>query len=434
MKTTIQSSLMASFIAILGITLGGCMKDTIKRTYQINVPIYQSLSDLRASIKAGNATELKSTGKIAISGQYIFISTPMEGVHIIDNGNPEKPANISFINIPGNADIAISGNTLYADAYSDLVTFDITNPRNPVTKKFTTNVFPNFGGYYLLNKTNNTYSYYYSGLGPVADDSLYIIKEWTTRDTTVDYEAPTPVLFDCINCSYFYAANSAASSSQGSTKGITTSGSLSRFAITNNFLYTIAYDSLSAFDIADRFSPDLKGKTFVNWGSETIYPFKGKLFIGTTTGMFMYDVKSTPDKPSFLAQVSHIRSCDPVIADDNYAYVTLRDGTQCNGFTNQLEIYDITNLSSPDLLKTYSLTHPIGLSKDGDILFVCDGKDGLKVYNATDKYNLQLIKQLKDAETMDVIAFNGLAIVMTSDGIYQYDYSDLNNIHLLSKL
>ena len=56
------------------------------------------------------------------------------------------------------------------------------------------------------------------------------------------------------------------------------------------------------------------------------------------------------------------------------------------------------------------------------------------MYDATDVSNLLLIKQLKDAEVYDVIAQNGLAIVMAKDGIYQYDYTDLNNIHLVSKL
>jgi hypothetical protein len=76
----------------------------------------------------------------------------------------------------------------------------------------------------------------------------------------------------------------------------------------------------------------------------------------------------------------------------------------------------------------------VGLSKDGNNLFVCDGKDGLKVYNAADVNNLQLIKQLNDAVDYDVIAQNGIAIVVASNGIYQYDYSDLTNIHLISKL
>jgi hypothetical protein len=45
-----------------------------------------------------------------------------------------------------------------------------------------------------------------------------------------------------------------------------------------------------------------------------------------------------------------------------------------------------------------------------------------------------LIKQINNIEPNDVIAWNNNALVVTKDGLYQYDYSNLNNIHLSSKL
>ena len=80
------------------------------------------------------------------------------------------------------------------------------------------------------------------------------------------------------------------------------------------------------------------------------------------------------------------------------------------------------------------MSNPHGLSKDANTIFICDGTGGLKIYNAADVSNLQLIKQITGIETFDVIAFNGNALVVTKDGLYQYDYSDLNNIHLRSKI
>ncbi len=148
----------------------------------------------------------------------------------------------------------------------------------------------------------------------------------------------------------------------------------------------------------------------------------------------MYDVQSAPSAPALIGQFTHVRGCDPVIADDNYAYVTLNDSSACLGFVNELQIIDIRDVSNAAEVKFYQLTHPDGLSKDGNILFICDGKDGLKIYNADDVQNLQLIKQLNDAVDFDVVAQNGIAIVVASKGIYQYDYSDLTNIHLISKL
>jgi hypothetical protein len=148
----------------------------------------------------------------------------------------------------------------------------------------------------------------------------------------------------------------------------------------------------------------------------------------------MYDVQNSPSTPSLLGSFTHVRACDPVIADDKYAYVTLNDSSACLGFYNELQIVDIQDLNSPFELKSYQFTHPVGLSKDGNLLFICDWKDGLKIYDASDPNNLQLIKQCKDAVVYEVVAENGLAIVVASDGLYQYDYSSLGNIRLISKL
>jgi hypothetical protein len=128
-----------------------------------------------------------------------------------------------------------------------------------------------------------------------------------------------------------------------------------------------------------------------------------------------------------------VRGCDPVIADDHYAYVTINDSSACLGFNNELQIVDISDLGNSFLVKSYDLTHPVGLSKDGNNLFICDGRAGLKLYNAADVNNLQLVSELKDAVVYDVIAENGLAIAVAADGLYQYDYRDLGNIHLISK-
>jgi hypothetical protein len=140
------------------------------------------------------------------------------------------------------------------------------------------------------------------------------------------------------------------------------------------------------------------------------------------------------DDPSLVGQFSHVQSCDPVIADDDYAYVTLRTGSACFGTTNQLDVLQLNSFTNPSLVKSYPFTNPHGLSKDGNLLFICDGSDGLKIYNASDVSHLKLIKQFSNIETYDVIAYDHIALVVAKDGLYQYDYSDANNIHLISKI
>lgn len=421
------STFFAAPMLVIGFAflMTACMKDKITRTYQIRTPIYQVLTKFRESIKSQPAINIEATGKILVAGHYLFLSEPFKGIHIIDNSNPSSPQNISFINIPGNEDMAIRGNTLYADAYGDLVSFDISNPLSVVAKDFAANVFQDHSIYYLGVAINPG-----SAINP---DSINVIVGWNTRDTTVDYNPnntpyPYPIFYgSCTNC-----ATIAANVSNGQTVGI--NGSMSRFSIINNFLYTVGYSNLSTFDIGQPFSPSFTNTVQVDWHVETIYPLKDKLFVGTNNGMYMYDVQTSPSKPNLVGSFTHVRGCDPVIADDKYAYVTINDSSACLGFNNELQVVNIQDLSNSFLVKSYSMTHPVGLSKDGNLLFVCDGKDGLKVYNATDVNSLVMIKQLKDATVFDVIAQNGLAIVVADKGLYQYDYSDLNNIHLISKL
>jgi hypothetical protein len=131
---------------------------------------------------------------------------------------------------------------------------------------------------------------------------------------------------------------------------------------------------------------------------------------------------------------THALACDPVIADDTHAYVTLRSGTNCRATINQLDVIDINNLQSPFLIKSYALTNPHGLSKEGNLLFVCDGKDGLKIYDATTPSNLKLIKQFAGFEAYDVIAWNNNALVVTKTALLQFDYSNANNIQQRSSI
>jgi hypothetical protein len=398
-------------IAMMGIMLQGCLKDTSTRTYTMFTPVYKTTAEVRANIKNNPAQGVHNPGKIFLYGNYIFLNEVDKGVHIIDNSNPSAPVNKYFINIPGNLDIAVKDNILYADLYSDMVAIDITDPASISVKKVIDDAFP--------------FRRYANGF---LGDTSRIIVEWIKKDTTVEassrWNVPTDYLYDM--ASSFNGANSSAV-----TKGI--SGSMARFTLLNDYLYTVTDNSLNVFDVSQPHDPLFKNKINLAWNIETIYPFKSNLFIGSTTGMFIFGT-TNPAAPNALSSFSHIRSCDPVIADDDYAYVTLRSGTTCQGFSNQLDILNIQNLSSPTLVKTTQLTNPHGLSKDGNLLFICDGPAGLKVFNAADVSNLKLLQTVDGLETFDIITNNKVAIVVAKDGLYQYNYSNASNLQFLSKI
>ena len=409
------------FALVLSVLFSGCVKDTCNKsyTYTYYVPVYKTTEEVKANIKSNPAKQVENPGKIFTIGNYIFLNEVDKGIHIIDNTNPASPQNVAFVDIPGNMDLAVKGNILYADSYTDLVTLDISDPLNVAVKKYNEGVFP-FRSY---------------GNGFYTSDGKVVV-DWQQKDTTVTETCSsggwwmgTPNVFFLANAS---AQN--AGSVKVSMSPIGKGGSMARFALISNYLYTVSEYDLNVFDISNSISPSYVGKTQVDWHVETIYPFKDKLFIGSNNGMFIYDVQSSPANPTKLGEFTHVRACDPVIADDDFAFVTLHSGTDCLGYNNQLDIVKLNDLTNSELVKTYPLTSPRGLSKDNNLLFICDGSDGVKIYDAGDVMNLQLVKHIPNLETYDVIASGNLALVVATDGLYQFDYSNLNNIHLLSRI
>ena len=369
-------------------------------------------------MKSGHARNIENPGKIFTLGNYIFVNDINKGIHIINNTDPSKPKPVSFIEIPGNIDVAVQNNTLYADSYSDLVAFDMTTVTNISAKKIIPDVFPDRRFFYAYNSTSNP-------------DSLKILVDYIIKDTIINCNTYN-TYYNCRNCAFEDARQFAMSNAAGSGKSSGKGGSMARFALMNNHLYAVTMSDLNVFNLSQPLDPSLVNKQNIGWNIETIFPFMNKLFIGSTTGMFVYDAVN-PSAPILSGQFSHVRSCDPVIADEKYAYVTLRTGTACAGAVNQLDILNIQN-STPSLVRTYPLTNPHGLSKEGEILFVCDGTDGAKVYDVSDVTRLKLIKHIKDIDTYDVITNNTIALIIAKDGLYQFDFSDVQNIRFLSKI
>ncbi|MDZ4794934.1 MAG: hypothetical protein SGI83_11700, partial [Bacteroidota bacterium] len=262
-------------------------------------------------------------------------------------------------------------------------------------------------------------------------DSNMIIVDWTKKDTTVDLNAA------CRRCMYDLIALSSSQSggtfSTGAAPTVGIAGSMARFSIVNSYLYAVNNSNLISFNIATTNNPVRTATQSVGWNIETIYPFNNKLFIGSMTGMFIYDI-TIPATPVAQGQFSHARRCDPVIADGNYAYVTLRGGSACGGNTNQLDVVNISNLNLPTLAKTYLMDGPYGLTKDNNTLFICDGKAGLKMYDAANPLNIVLKKTVANMETYDAIALNGNLLVVANDGLYQYGYSYPATLDLKSKI
>jgi hypothetical protein len=400
----------AAILLITSFLLQSCLKDKITHTYTILTPVYKSKDEVYANLKSNAPEKIKSPGKIFLYGNYIFLNEIDKGVHIIDNTDPKNPIPKAFIDIPGNVDIAVKGNVLYADMYQDLLAIDVSNPLKAKLLKTIPNIFPE------RSYTN----------GFVADKSRIIVG-WNKKDTTVNAQLPygNYLAYSLTPNAFNAAANAAAA------KGI--SGSMARFTIANDYLYAVDHHTLRSVSISNATDPVVRNEINAGWDIETIYPFENTLFLGSMGGMFIFDI-SQPENPVNKGSFVHARACDPVITDGNYAYITLREGTNCGATVNELQVVNVKNLQIPYFIKNYSLTNPYGLAMDNNELFICDGTDGLKMYDASNPLKLVLKKHIEGFQTYDAIAWNNNLIVVAGDGLYQFDYSIPGELNRQSKL
>ena len=101
---------------------------------------------------------------------------------------------------------------------------------------------------------------------------------------------------------------------------------------------------------------------------------------------------------------------------------------------NQLEVIDISIINQPELIKVHPMEEPLGLAVENKRVFVCHGDQGLGIYNLANPNNLVVLKKLPNLKSYDIILNNSVMLVTGPGGIYQYDYSDLNSLVLLSTI
>ena len=403
----------------MAIAVSSC-KDKYIEIFVANSPIYMSYKTLRESVKQMDARALENPGKIYFKDNYIFVVEKMSGIHIINNSDPSNPENLTFIEIPGNVDIAIKDAVLYADSYIDMVAIDISDLSDIKEVNRLEEILP-----YTLPPTDEDY--------PIAriDEEKGVVVDWEikkVRQVVDDHYYPVYRLEGNFISSDIGYINGGISNS-----GIGVGGSMARFGIKDNTLYAVDDAQLHILNISTPANPEIVKDFYLGWSIETMFILDDNLFFGTQSGMLIYDI-SYPTSPMYVSTFWHMTSCDPVVVQDTIAYVTLRGGNMCGNDFNELDVVSIADLKNPYLLKAYPLVGPYGLGIDDNILFVCDGDDGLKIYDATDPLTIDdnMLAHFPDIQAFDVIPINGVLILIGEDGIYQYDYQDIENIQLLS--
>ena len=218
----------------------------------------------------------------------------------------------------------------------------------------------------------------------------------------------------------------------GISEGAGQGGSRARFTILGNHLYTVDGRALTVFSLQNPAKPTVANSEAVTLPAfpeqdpiaETVFPLNNNtLIVGALDGAHFYDL-SNPIDPEKIAVSYEAKGCDPIVADTNFAYVSISSKRDlCTHSRNEVRVLDISNLRNIVQVNRRTLTNPRGLGLQDDRLFVADS--GLKVYDVSfPASKLVLEQRFPNVQATDVITLDNSLLVIGKAAFIQYKYTD----------
>ena len=361
-----------------------------------------SKAEFQLSVDIVLPEPIETSGKIYAYRDYIFVNDKFRGVHVIDNRDPYQPRPMAFIKIPGNVDISVKDDYLYADSLRDLVVIDISNIEE-------------------IRLVNRLQDVLHDNVVWPAEADIFEYGDFDyENDVLLGWEVVSEMR-DPEEVSNRFGGPDIALAEAFDSGTTGQGGSLARFKIVADYLYAVDSHFINVFDISNLESPKVLEDVYAGFDIETIFNQGNYLFLGSMRGMYIYDI-SSPAAPEFVSEFQHGTACDPVVVDGDYAFVTLRGGNNCGALESGLFIVDISNIENPVLLETYPMEEPYGLGIRGDHIYVCDGAAGLKVYDKGNISELIPVDHISDVYPYDVIPTAQRLLMVGKEELYQYEY------------
>jgi hypothetical protein len=237
-------------------------------------------------------------------------------------------------------------------------------------------------------------------------------------------------LYIAIFVAFLFACES--SSDVVSPSNASVGGSLARFTIMDETLIAIDQNEIKLFEIAQDGMITFSKSIEVGSGLETLFPKGDFLFIGTRVGMHIY--RKAGRDFEFISFTEHLESCDPVVANETHAYVTLRNGRSCSFGSNLLDVYSIEDISSPQLIQSIDMEGPKGLSLTSSHLYVCDGEDGITIFEILEDGRVKEQSRVNGFNAHDAIVIGQILIIVADDNIYQFQILATGEIEKVSEI
>jgi len=389
-----------------GLLLSSCSLDQCDQTitYTKMSAIYTDLDLMRVDDLVESTRTIEQPGKIYVSEDLLIIGDRGIGIHIIDNTDPANPTPISFLNVPGSTQLYVEGDYIYSNAFYDMIKIDISDMNNIRIADRMEEAFPiehrNADNHVLSGFNIEEVTEHTNCEDQLFDGGTFFFDD---RDVLLD-ESAIPTSFI----------------SNGSTIG-----TANRIATVDESMFIINRSQIFSFDIADDQISEHSAYRFterIGWQMETIFAQDDLLYIGSQNGMSIH--RLTTSNIQWEGEYFHATGCDPVLPiEEGIAYLTLRSGDECPGDVNSLNVLDVNNSRNPFLIQEISMTSPYGLSLIGDVLYVGEGNNGLRIFDASNRSALSEISFIRDISAYDIIAHptrTDIVLLASEQGLVQY--------------
>jgi hypothetical protein len=380
----------------------------IKISYTKATAVYGNLDSLRSLPLVNESKSVERAVGHFVGRDYILIGERSKGVHVFDNTNMSAPENISFINIPFCKEFYVDGDYLYAESGYDLLKINIKDVRSPkiehrMNNAFSHKVYKNNKGEVLLGFTYQKATDEFTVGSPEAKEIERQGKLHVDHSGRMIPLSTVPTMFVGNN---------------GKSKG-----TINRIAVYYDHIYVIGIDKLHVFQTSAAQISKTSTIT-IDEGSETLYTERNRLFIGSESMVRVYNLKNRSN-PTMESKVEHATSCDPVLAEGDVAYSTLRSTANegCAGTDNVLLVLEVKPSKKARLLETIDMRSPYGMTIFDNLLLVGEGLNGLTIFNITEKERPEELKKLNNIVAYDVMlhpTIDNVIIVTDNLGLKEY--------------
>ena len=194
---------------------------------------------------------------------------------------------------------------------------------------------------------------------------------------------------------------------------------INRFTIVDDHLYVLRETDLSIFDISGDSSMKQISNNNISGGS--ILQKENLLLISKERSLRIFSLNDSTSF-EFAGEFGSINYCNEIELKDSIIFVVGRVSNLCPSPDNKLDLFSIKEPENLILIKSIALGSPRGLVIWDNLLFVCQGKEGLTVFDISNSLEPIILKSFANIEANDIVVENDRLLVESEAGFTQYNY------------